>query len=125
MCRLVFAYGQAVVRGQIQLVGGVLPEGVTMSVSARRTDTQALGGIRPAQVDARGRFTLEGLAAGEYELTLTASPRFAVVVGPDGVPTPTSTPVPGFPRSIRQKVAVSQSGEVQVALTLDLTPKEQ
>ncbi len=123
--RLVFSYGQAVVRGQVQLVGGVLPEGVTMSVSARRTDAQALGGGKSAQVDARGRFTLEGLAAGEYEVMLTASPRFTVVVGSDGIPTPTSTPVPGFPRSIRQKVVVSQSGEVQVALTLDLTPKEQ
>jgi hypothetical protein len=121
--RLVFAYGQAVVRGQVQLVGGALPEGVTMSVYARRTDVQILSGIRPAQVDARGRLTLEGLAAGEYELVLTASPRMVISVGPDGN-SGTSSATPGFPRTIRQKITVPQTGEVSVTLTLDLTPKE-
>lgn len=148
--RLVFVYGQGIVRGQIQIVGGQLPEGARMSVVARRTDAPG-GGISgsPAQVDARGQFLIQGLAAGEYELTLNASPRMAVTMtmtsatssnpgapNPTGatiitsttVPPPppsgtTTTGAPAFaPKTVKQKVMVPGTGEVPVAMTLDLTP---
>lgn len=98
--RIVFVYGQGVVRGQVQIVGGQLPEGARMSVIARRADAPATGvsGI-PSQVDARGQFVIQGLAPGEYELTLSASARAAVSMtfvsdgGGGGAPTGTGATV--------------------------------
>jgi hypothetical protein len=147
--RLVFVYGQGIVRGQVQIVGGQLPEGARMSVIARRADapTTGVSGI-PSQVDARGQFVIQGLAAGEYELTLSASPRMAMTMtmttnsgGTPGAPVsggatiitqsttspaPTSgttTGTPAFtPKTVKQKVMVPGTGEVPVAMTLDLTP---
>lgn len=149
--RLVLVYGQGVVRGQVQIVGGQLPEGARMVVMARRVDSPSTGTSGPpATVDARGQFVIQGLAAGEYELTLNASPRMAVTMtmssgsgGATGGPittgatiitTTTTTPppppagatptgTPAFtPKTVKQKVIVPATGEVPVAMTLDLTP---
>jgi hypothetical protein len=108
--RLVFAYGQTTVRGQVQLVGGTLPEGVRLSVIARRTVGQS-GSEKYAPVDARGRFMLEGVVAGESELTLEAAPNNPKVR------------LPGLPRAVRQRIVVPQAGEIAVTITLDLTPR--
>ncbi len=117
--KLVFAYGTAVVRGQMQLVNGVLPAGARTSVNARRTDVtnRSLSG-RFADVDARGNFVLEGLAAGEYELTLSSyGPRFATPNAPPGAPPPQPAP----PLTAKQKITVPAAGEVSVTMTLDVT----
>lgn len=149
--RLVFVYGQGVVRGQVQIVGGQLPEGARVVVSARRVDSPTPNTGPPATVDARGQFVIQGLAAGEYELTLNASPRMAVTMtvtsgsgGAPGAPITTGatiittttppppppppagaipTGTPAFtPKTVKQKVIVPATGEVPVAMTLDLTP---
>ncbi|MBI1760049.1 MAG: carboxypeptidase regulatory-like domain-containing protein [Acidobacteria bacterium] len=146
--RLVLVYGQGVVRGQVQIVGGQLPEGGRVMVSARRTDSQVTGGGGPASpVDARGQFVIQGLSAGEYELTLTAMPKMTMTMvttssgntggnpantGTTVVTTTTTTPptpnpatsaTPAFtPKTVKQKVIVPAVGEVPVAMTLDLTP---
>jgi hypothetical protein len=148
--RLVLVYGQGVVRGQVQIVGGQLPEGARLVVMARRVDSPTPNSGPPAQVDARGQFVIQGLAAGEYELTLNASPRMAVTMtmsstnsgGAPGAPvsggatiiTSTTVPppppagttptgAPAFtPKTVKQKVMVPGTGEVPVAMTLDLTP---
>jgi protocatechuate 3,4-dioxygenase beta subunit len=121
--RLVFAYGQTNIRGQVQIVNGTLPEGARMSAVIRPENGQNYG-FKGAQVDARGRFTIEGVLAGEYELTVTAMPPLTVVVGSDGRMGTASGSTPGFPRTIKQKISVPSSGEIPVNLTLDLTPKE-
>jgi hypothetical protein len=57
-------------------------------------------------VDARGRFLIEGLATGSYEVTVTAY-------------------VPEWrqaPRRIKQLVAVTDGAATDVMLTVDLTP---
>ncbi len=120
--RLVFGYGQAIVRGQVEIVGGTLPEGARVSVFARRTDGQNLAS-RGAQVDARGRFTIEALIPGEYELILTAYPRKIVAQGTDGNFGTSNQPTPGLPRTVRQKITVPAIGEVPVSITLDLSPQ--
>jgi hypothetical protein len=122
--RLVFGYGQTTVRGQVQIVNGTLPEGARVSVTLRRADGQNYG-YKGAQVDVRGRFTIEGVLAGEYELLLNASPRMIVAHGPDGNFGTSNAPTPGLPRTIKQKLVVPPAGEVPVNLTLDLaTPQE-
>lgn len=122
--RLVFGYGQTVVRGQVRVVNGVLPEGARMTAVLQRSDGQKTG-FKGAQVDARGQFSIEGVMAGEYELTLTALPPLRVYVGNDGRTTGTSSgTTPGFPRKVTQKLLVPPTGEIPVNLTLDLTPQE-
>lgn len=120
--RLVFGYGQATVRGEVKIVNGTLPDGARVFVSARLIEGQNIG--KGATVDARGRFVLEALLPGEYDLTLTASPRMIVAQGPDGNFGTSNQPTPGLPRSVRQKLTVPAVGEVTVNLTLDLTPRE-
>jgi protocatechuate 3,4-dioxygenase beta subunit len=76
--RIVVAYGNAIIRGQVRIDNGPLPEGTRMVVSARRVGGAGGSGTgngmpfngRPSEVDARGHFIIEGMAAGEYELTL-------------------------------------------------------
>jgi protocatechuate 3,4-dioxygenase beta subunit len=67
--RLVFEYGTGVIRGQVRVENGALPENAYLFVSARRP-SQTEPTLPGAQVDARGRFLMEGLPSGEYELRL-------------------------------------------------------
>jgi hypothetical protein len=109
--RLIIAYGAGVVNGQVQVVGGTLPEGARLSVSARRADLPG----RPSSasvvsVDARGRFFLEGLATGVHEISLIVfvpSPSRGTLLSPLRPP-------------VRQTVSVTSGAESQVTLVLDL-----
>jgi len=107
--RVVVAYGTGMLRGQVNVVGGVLPEGVRMIVHARRQDSNSSQFKQFIEVDARGRFLIEGLAAGEYELVLGSWSR-----GPGGQPMP----------EIRQSVAVSDSSESNVTMIFNLAPQK-
>jgi hypothetical protein len=121
--RVVYGYGQATVRGQVDIVNGALPDGARVFVNVRRTDGQnSLN--RGAPVDARGRFVIESLLPGEYELILTASPRMVVGQGPDGTFGTSNQPTPALPRTLRQKITVPAIGEVQARFTLDLAARE-
>jgi len=69
--RVLLAYGSAVVRGQLNVTGGVLPPGARVMAVARRLSPAGETlerSQRAAEVDARGRFVIEGLAPGEYEV---------------------------------------------------------
>lgn len=70
--RVVLTYGTGIVRGSAKVNGGALPPGTRLFVLARRTGTDSAAVTASAEVDTRGRFVLEGLAAGEYELVLGA-----------------------------------------------------
>jgi len=117
--RLRLAYGTAVVRGQIEVLRegqpSQVPEGGQMHVAMRRIG--GMGSSRGnvgAEVDGRGRFVLERLAAGEYELTLNAWIRRAS----------TATQATSFP-TVRQTVSVPEKGEINVTLVYDLSAKPQ
>jgi hypothetical protein len=111
--RLVVAYGNAVVRGQVKIEGGSL--GATkLYVSFRHTSTTTLFG--GADLDARGRFVIEGLPDGEYHLT----------VGP-------ARDLPGDDagrdliarmRAAGQTVTVTNGAETMVTLLIDLSEKK-
>ncbi len=68
--RVVMGYGNGIIRGQATLKSSELPPGTPLFVLARRTDAPAI--TASTQVDARGSFILEWLAAGEYEVTVGA-----------------------------------------------------
>ncbi|MGH9903176.1 MAG: carboxypeptidase regulatory-like domain-containing protein, partial [Pyrinomonadaceae bacterium] len=106
--RLVLAYGAGVVRGQVRIDNGVLPAGAQVMVHARRLGAGGDPQSQPwerSDVDARGRFAIEGLSAGEYELVLN-------VYAPG--------PARHNARPVRQNVTVADRGETTVTLVLDL-----
>ena len=106
--RLVMGYGTGVVRGQVSVTGGALPQGARLSVSTRRVGASTAG-FGGTEVDSRGRFTLEGLMAGEYELSLRAY-----------IPGVLAAQGPRFP-TVRQTVSVPDTGEVSVTLVYDIS----
>ncbi|MBC7928952.1 MAG: carboxypeptidase regulatory-like domain-containing protein [Rubrivivax sp.] len=102
--RVVLAYGSGVVRGQLSFTNGTLPAGARVFAHARRVGAgnEERGG-RSAEVDARGRFVIEGLAPGEYEIR-------AQVYSNAGVY-----------QSDAQHASLAENGDMNVALTLDLS----
>jgi hypothetical protein len=72
--RVVVAYGRSVIRGTVRINGGASPAGVRFLVTARRTGAdRTLGNsAQQAQVDANGRFQIERLVAGAYEVSVRA-----------------------------------------------------
>ncbi|MCP9494242.1 MAG: carboxypeptidase regulatory-like domain-containing protein [Pyrinomonadaceae bacterium MAG19_C2-C3] len=110
--RIVVAYGKSVVRGTINIIGELPPDATMMVYARHPNSTQFPAGVQ-TRVDVNRRFRIENLPAGEYEITLTAY----------------APPAPGRPPlripPVRQLVSVSGTGDTQIALTLDLTPKPQ
>lgn len=66
--RIVLAQGNATIRGEIKVEGGTLPEDVGMNIKAKpanKTQNDGWGSI-----DARGKFQIENLSSGSYELVV-------------------------------------------------------
>jgi protocatechuate 3,4-dioxygenase beta subunit len=68
--RVFVVYSAGVIQGRVVISGGTLPPGTRLMVSVRSLNSA--GRNRPAQVDPGGQFRVEGLAPGNYELTLNA-----------------------------------------------------
>lgn len=66
--RIVLAYGSATIRGEIKVEGGTLPDDVGLGIQAKPAGTQ--GQNMYGSVDSRGRFVIEGLGAGSYDLVV-------------------------------------------------------
>ena len=65
--RILIADGTGVIRGQVKVEGGTLPDGARITASISNKLHFANG---YAQVDQDGRFVISGLAAGTYDLAL-------------------------------------------------------
>jgi hypothetical protein len=105
--RVVLAYVTGVIRGQVTILNYELPHNVHLQILARRAGDEGADRILTAETDDRGRFTFEGLAPGEYELSAGAS---FVARGSDVRP-------PSLTR-VEQKVSVSNGSESAVTLVL-------
>jgi uncharacterized GH25 family protein len=99
--RLVFAYGAGSISGEVRAEGGTLPAGLQLEVIIRPTN----GGGREFRgvVDARGRFVVENIPPGTYEVSV-------VTFGPNR----TGSTYEPSPRTINV-----QNGPVQVVLVVD------
>jgi hypothetical protein len=111
--RVFLAYGTGSIRGQVKVEGGPLPEGSRMyvivtPVTAGRAEEVAPAGVRPGEVDSRGSFVIEGLAAGEYQVVVNAF-----------MPSRNRASLP----KASQSVNVTDGAEARVTVTLDLTEK--
>ena len=101
--------GSGVLLGQVAFVNGTLRSDMQLLIDTKRLDGISSVGLGFAQVDARGKFVIEGLAPGEYELRVFSLAR-------DGMPR-ASLRLPDA-----QKITVG-SGETRVIFTLDLGEK--
>lgn len=121
--RLIVAYGRGAVRGQVKIEGRGLEEtnpfgNSTLFVAFRHTGIQGLyGGAQVgAPLDARGRFFIEGLLDGEYEVTLRPSryqPRDKE-----------SREMLARMQAFKQTVTVTNGAESTVTILLDLSEKK-
>jgi hypothetical protein len=103
--RVVVAFGNAVIRGVVKLENGSLPPGMMLFVRVAKPGETGPSGIRPAPVDARGHFLMEGIPAGTYELTV-------MVPGAPGS---------GPARRVKQDVSVQNGVTTDVVITVDLS----
>jgi Carboxypeptidase regulatory-like domain len=112
--RVVIGHGTGVVRGEVRVQGGELTPDMRLRVMARRLggEGQVAAGATP---DARGRFTLEGLLPGEYEVAVSMM-----------IPITSSGSGPRLPPRtlVRQNIVVSNGAETQVTLVVDLGAKD-
>ena len=122
--RVVFGYGNCVIRGQVSVQGGELPKDATLDVFAvpsgedEESMQPALGGFgfagtHSSHVDSSGRFRIDGLVPGQYDVTVTA-PQL-----------PGNSSVPLHYPFAKQSVTVTSGGDVEVNLVLDLSESPQ
>lgn len=109
--RVVLAYVTGVIRGQVTTLNYELPQGVRLLISARRLGDEGASIPFTAQTDDRGRFTFEGLAPGEYELSGGAT-----FVSVSGVQPPRLS-------HATQRALVSNGKESEVTLVLKVIEK--
>lgn len=102
--RLIVRHSTGAIRGQVKIEGGELPRSTHMYISIQTVGDGSERSYRSEQIDSRGRFYVEGLAAGKYEVKLNA-------FGP-GVVTGTD--------EMKQEVSVTDNTVSEVVLTLKL-----
>jgi hypothetical protein len=102
--RIVVVHANGTIRGQIEIAGGKLPEGRRFAVSASP-------GRASVWTDEKGRFVIERLAPGEYELSFIEVKR----TGPNGWGAVQGTG--GF----MQRVTVNGGVETAIKFTYDLS----
>lgn len=109
--KIIVGYGTGKVIGQLKFEGGSLPTGMRLIVMAHRVGGDNFQGNRwQVDADERGRFILEGLLPGEYEISAG-----------------TSFTDSGRPslrlRETKQRVTVSNGAESEVTLVLERETK--
>jgi hypothetical protein len=104
--RVLAAYSSGSIRGVVRVENGTLPPSGRLVISISKVgdaiNTPSGGGTA---ADARGRFLIEGLATGTYELTVQAF-----------IPERRQRP-----RTAKQLVTVTDGSATDVMLTIDLT----
>jgi len=115
--RIVGAPADGTIRGQVEVAGGKAPEGWDFHIWADPIRTTADNESQPAfdsggggaRADGKGRFVIERLAPGEYELRLNVMGR----VGQNDW-----SSAPGTSQ-VKQRVTVSNGAETTVKFSLD------
>ena len=109
--KIYLTFGAGVVRGQVKIVGGTLPNNILMFVSLMR---QGEATRLNSQVDSRGQFIIKNVPAGNYEAVM-----FLVSPGSE------MTLPRGVPEQIKQPITVGDGADTEVLFTLDLRPRDQ
>ena len=104
--------GRGVIRGQVKVEGGQL-DGVRPYLHYRR-DSDPPNSYRSAELDTRGRFVIERLIAGEYELMI--GPMSVYVTGEAGGKTMSRMP------TVKHRLIVTPGVEAEATLVMALAP---
>lgn len=113
---VVFAYGSGTVRGQVKVDGGEIPAGAMMFLNVQRSGSNQPQHISPQpRPDSRGRFVIEGLLPGDYDILLSFLAR-PVAPGADGRQM--------ISKSVKQRVSVTNGTETQITMIVDLNSKD-
>ena len=100
--KVFISYGTAVLRGVVKVENGALPPGVRVFLQISKPGDR-VSYMRPPQVDERGYFLLEGIPAGQYELT-------AQIFGPNV----------RAAKLVKQQVSLTDGAVTDVTITIDL-----
>jgi protocatechuate 3,4-dioxygenase beta subunit len=100
--RVIVEYGNAILRGRVNIENGSLPQGARIMVRLATPGGSPLN-LRSPMVDERGRFVAEGIPAGTYEVTVS-------VFG-------TTTRIG---RNVKQQVVLQNGSATEVTINLDL-----
>ncbi len=101
--RIVVVYGSGIIRGTIKVENGPLPTGARLMIRLVKPEDPSFM-VRPQDVDARGRFAVEGVPAGTYDLYVHSF-------------------IPGSRSrqpSTRQSVSVTEGSVTDVEVVIDL-----
>lgn len=106
--RLTVGYAAGKISGQVNFTGGTLPPRISVNVQARPLNPEQLKnfGAGGAPISANGRFVIDHLLPGEYE----------VVVVPPYIPNQQTRYKP-----VKQQVTVTNNAEATVTLNFDLS----
>jgi len=110
--RIVFGYGDGTLRGQVKVVGGILPENFKLLVRVTRTGALAAG--PPLSPDANGQFLLRDLVPGEYEIRV-----YSNITGQ--IPQELARVIFPILANIKQFVTVRNGEQAQTTITIDLS----
>lgn len=114
--RVVFSHSTAAIRGRLELVGGTLPEGISINVLAQPSE-RGSGNGKTTLLDARGQFVLDGLLPGDYNLRLSAN-----------YPLLSAQELNLLTRKIEsytRRVSIANGSQIQVTITIDLSQEGQ
>jgi len=103
--RVFLAYGNATLRGVVKLENGTLPEGAQIVLRLTKSGENT-SNIQPPRVDARGRFAMEGIPPGVYEVS-------AYVAG--------GPPITQW--STKREVTLQEGVPAEVVITIDMAPR--
>lgn len=101
--RLIIAYSNGIVRGIVNVLNGLLPNGALVQIELRRSGSNMAS--RVVEMDSNKHFVMQGIADGEYEISarlLTRSSNNVVQSGPP------------------QRIRVTNGSSNDVTLTLSL-----
>ena len=105
--RLVLKFVSGVIRGVIKATNGDFPPGTHFSATLRNPSTDSPRSLKSAMVDSRGRFFIDGLADGTYEIVVSVT-----IFGPD-------TPRKSF--TAKQPATIVDGNVSDVVVTIDLS----
>jgi len=108
--RVIVSYGTASIRGLVKLENGSLPEGgrIFVRLSKAGESLPNMSAMRPPPVDARGRFLIEGIPAGTYQLIVSVSVMNVM-------------PASSRTRTVTKEVSVQDGVTTDVTITIDMS----
>jgi Carboxypeptidase regulatory-like domain len=111
--KLIADHGDGIIRGQVKIVGGNLPE--CCKLFAWATHSLSFDFSKSADVDEKGRFLIEGLLAGSYTLQIHMTNK----LGFD------TRQMSKLPEPVTQNISVASGTETRVTITYDLSRIDQ